>query len=634
MSDIVASGKAISKSPINTSKSKMMMYSTSKSVRFPKFDRGDYADQVYILPDIKSKRYTTFGLGNKSDFTKGEKGVNTQFYSNGTDFDKDHKYKTFYYETNKMLDKNVPGPGGYNYLKPFGRDAPKFSMKGRSFEGKPSKTKDMSPGPGDYANVYSINRVNSYNKMSISFKVHYKKDKKRVKAFKTFEDFIQKASKKFKTQFDCEHYTFQFENDDFKMETVSNEKEYQEYLNSFELNEGDKYELEAKIKEKKETTKSKEEESNNQNEEDKDVQEGKDIMQMLTQITQFLSVLDYRISRIEKSITEKVLDNRISPIEKSIQTLTEKVDRFIENKEQKPKAPKASVTLSKCSIEPITIKGKETKEQEPPVFAFTLLDVEPKEIDMIEIKMRQQITLKLKSNCNTMLVGNKWKLKGIFLKDSLLTFDDVYLPEDIKPQSTFELSIRLNPIKMDVLNSITEKQIEFVAQIKNDITKVCSDNLNILINFRNNDIIRLNTFQNRIKMFQGGNQNQSNQNIQPIMQNVQPPVQNVQFPVQNVQPPVQNIQPIIQNVQPPVQYVQPPVKNVQPPNNKLEPKQRPPEQEKTSANNLSKEEINKIMTELNEEYYAIEKLDESDIKDAIIQYNGNKEAIINYLYSL
>ena len=445
--------------------------------------------------------------------------------------------------------------------------------------------------------------------MSISFKVHYKKDKKTVKAFKTLEDFIQKASKKFKTQFDCEHYTFQFENDDNKMETVSNEKEYQDYLNSFEFNEGDEYELEAKIKEKKETTKSKEE--------DEDVQEGKDIMQMSTQITQFLSLLD----------------NWISPIEKSIQTLTEKVDRFIENNEQKPKAPKASVTLSTCSIEPITIKGKETKEQEPPVLSFTLLDVEPKEIDITEIKMKQQITLKLKSNCNTMLVGNKWKLKDIFLKDSLLTFDDVYLPGDIKPQSTFELSIRLNPIKMDVLNSITEKQIEFVAQIKNDITKVCSDNLNILINFRNNDIIRLNTFQNRIRMFQGGNQNQSNQNIQPIMQNVQPPVQNVQFPVQNVQPPVQNIQPIIQNVQPPVQYVQPPVKNVQPPNNKLEPIQRPPEQEK-SANNLSEKEINKIMTELDKEYDVFEKWDESDIKDAIIQNNGDKDAIINYLYSL
>ena len=113
----------------------------------------------------------------------------------------------------------------------------------------------------------------------------------------------------------------------------------------------------------------------------------------------------------------------------------------------------------------------------------------------------------------------------------------------------------------------------------------------------------------------------------PSPNSFQPPVQNIQPIMQNVQPPVQNIQPIMQNVQPPV-------KNVQPPNNKLEPIQRPPEQEKTSANNLSEEEINKIMTELNEEYDVFEKWDESDIKDAIIQYNGNKHDIIKYLYSL
>ena len=85
------------------------------------------------------------------------------------------------------------------------------------------------------------------------------------------------------------------------METVSNEKEYQDYLNSFELNEGDEYELKAKIKEKKETTKSKEE--------DEDVQEGKDIMQTLTQITQFLSLLDYRIKMdVLNLITEKQIE--------------------------------------------------------------------------------------------------------------------------------------------------------------------------------------------------------------------------------------------------------------------------------------------------------------------------------------
>ena len=152
-----------------------MMYSFSKSSRFPKQDRRGYADALYLLPEIKSKRSTTFGLGNKYDFTRTQKGINTQFYSNGSDFDKDHphspcftfgvgrdKYSKVYYETNKMIDMNVPGPGHYNYLKPFGWDAAKFSMKGRSFEAKSTRNKDMSPGPGNYRNVYAINEKGKY----------------------------------------------------------------------------------------------------------------------------------------------------------------------------------------------------------------------------------------------------------------------------------------------------------------------------------------------------------------------------------------------------------------------------------------------------------------------------------------
>ena len=152
-----------------------MMYSFSKSSRFPKQDRRGYADALYLLPEIKSKRSTTFGLGNKYDFTRTQKGINTQFYSNGSDFDTDHphspcftfgvgrdKYSKVYYETNKMIDMNVPGPGNYNYLKPFGWDAAKFSMKGRSFEAKSTRNKDMSPGPGNYRNVYAINEKGKY----------------------------------------------------------------------------------------------------------------------------------------------------------------------------------------------------------------------------------------------------------------------------------------------------------------------------------------------------------------------------------------------------------------------------------------------------------------------------------------
>ena len=593
--------------------------------------------------------------------------------------------------------------------------------------------------------------------MSVSFKVQYKKVKKTVKAYKTLEEFIQKACKKFNTHFDFAHYIFQFEDEENEMKTVSNENEYQEYINLFEFDEEEVYELNAQIKEKKETENQKEEEN--------------DIIQMLTQITQFLSQID----------------SRISPMEKAIQTLTEKVDLLIQSKVQKPKV---SVPFSTTSIEPITIKGNEPKEEDLSVFSFTLLDVQPKEIDMTEIKMGNRIKLKLESNCNTMIDANKWKLKSIISEDSLFSFDDVYLPGNIKPQSTFELSIKLNPIKLDVLNSIPEKQIELEAQIKHDINKVCSDNLKIMIYFRNNDIIRLNetvnksnadnvntlnkeqklknTLQERLMIFQGGNQNQfnafrnvnqmnqqrnrggtinrinsmnqnnvnsmnstfeqSNQNFQqsqeqmnfnlinnsqsqenqsyfsqnsqnyysnPNLQNVnsleynngnilnnqnennqqqfdklvnegapsiinnynfasspsnnfrnsspstiqnfQPQIQNLQPQIQNMQPQIQNMQPPIQNVQPQIQNVQPPIKNVQNvqlPNNKSELIQKPPEPEQKNTQKLSDDEINKIMTELDDEYQVTEKWEESDIKGAIIKYNGNKEDIINYLYNL
>jgi hypothetical protein len=48
-----------------------------------------------------------------------------------------------------MLDKNVPGPGKYDYLKPFGADGIKFSIKGK---GKQLELLEASkiPGPGSY----------------------------------------------------------------------------------------------------------------------------------------------------------------------------------------------------------------------------------------------------------------------------------------------------------------------------------------------------------------------------------------------------------------------------------------------------------------------------------------------------
>lgn len=71
-----------------------------------------------------------------------------------------------------MFDKDVPGPGKYQYLKNFGSDASKFSITG-----KPDKTtiqKSNLPGPGHYP-IISINPDGKYpvsnfrNTASISF---------------------------------------------------------------------------------------------------------------------------------------------------------------------------------------------------------------------------------------------------------------------------------------------------------------------------------------------------------------------------------------------------------------------------------------------------------------------------------
>jgi hypothetical protein len=120
------------------------------------------------------KRATSIGKGNKYDFTREHKDKNVQFYNTGSDFDQNHPHSPkwsfglgreffgkVYYETNKMLDKDVPGPGKYNYLKTFGTDASKFSIAGRG-EDKGVGRKNQSPGPGQYPLTDQINGDGKY----------------------------------------------------------------------------------------------------------------------------------------------------------------------------------------------------------------------------------------------------------------------------------------------------------------------------------------------------------------------------------------------------------------------------------------------------------------------------------------
>lgn len=108
------------------------------------------------------KRSTTLGKGTKYDFTKDHKDKNPQIYNSHSDFDLKHphspmfsfgigrdKYAKVYLETAKMYDKDVPGPGKYDTLKPFGSGSAKFSIKGKTSD-KEIISKGSMPGPGQY----------------------------------------------------------------------------------------------------------------------------------------------------------------------------------------------------------------------------------------------------------------------------------------------------------------------------------------------------------------------------------------------------------------------------------------------------------------------------------------------------
>ena len=146
MSVIIATGSAISRAALNTSSAKNM-YTFAKASRFPTISRKGFSDTFYDLPSVRMKRTCTFGYGTKSDFTKNTRRYNPKFNDNSSDFGaKSHgprytfsngreKYGKVYLDTNKLFDKFVPGPGKYDYLKPFGSDAPKYSMKGKYDKG-------------------------------------------------------------------------------------------------------------------------------------------------------------------------------------------------------------------------------------------------------------------------------------------------------------------------------------------------------------------------------------------------------------------------------------------------------------------------------------------------------------------
>lgn len=174
---MITAGDQIAKSPLNNSKSKYL-YSFSRASRFTDPSKKiDYP--MYNLSSWKNDRAASIGYGTKYDFTKENKDKCQNFYNISKDFNpktSDAPSYTFglgrssfekvYYETNKMIDKSIPGPGIYSYTKPFGHESPKYTMSTKQ-DDKGLKDKTKQPGPGEY-NLVGINPKGIYPSSNFS----------------------------------------------------------------------------------------------------------------------------------------------------------------------------------------------------------------------------------------------------------------------------------------------------------------------------------------------------------------------------------------------------------------------------------------------------------------------------------
>ena len=156
---------------INTSTSKQM-YKFGTSKRFHSFKKP-YDAFFYNLPSVRDTFTTTFGIGNKSDFTKDVmKNKSHNYYNIPREFELFRK-NTPQYSFGKgrdvckkpeyKIEKNTPGVGTYNLRKNFGSDALKFSIFGRDWSNKNfSSSHFVTPGPGAYEETLKTNTLGNY----------------------------------------------------------------------------------------------------------------------------------------------------------------------------------------------------------------------------------------------------------------------------------------------------------------------------------------------------------------------------------------------------------------------------------------------------------------------------------------
>lgn len=158
---------------INTSTSKQM-YKFGKERRFCSYKKP-YDAFFYNLPSMKDRFTTTFGYGNKFDFTKNVmRDKSHSYYNVPREFDINRK-NTPQYSFGKGRDickkpelkigSFTPGVGSYNIRKELGEDALKFSLFGREWDHRrisPSNSL-VTPGPGHYEEVLKMNGKGKYS---------------------------------------------------------------------------------------------------------------------------------------------------------------------------------------------------------------------------------------------------------------------------------------------------------------------------------------------------------------------------------------------------------------------------------------------------------------------------------------
>lgn len=179
----VISGEPICNSLLNHSKSKYM-YSFGKAQRFPSIGKMYGGSFFYNLPEVRMKRTTSLGYGNKYDFTNDAKSKSPVFYNFKSDFDQKNpngpKY-SFGLGREKMyksVDMAGPGPGKYDTGRQFGKDAIKYTMRLKCQ--RSSSTGNFgSPGPGAYSIITKINPNGTFtvSKYENVHPVEFSKDK-------------------------------------------------------------------------------------------------------------------------------------------------------------------------------------------------------------------------------------------------------------------------------------------------------------------------------------------------------------------------------------------------------------------------------------------------------------------------